>query len=92
MLYLTAGFPPCLGGGTLTGAPARCCGNIILTRARARPEAAPRPGDPARASATWSDGKDKRIIYVTPGYRMIALDAATSFTACPASARMARST
>jgi quinoprotein glucose dehydrogenase len=25
----------------------------------------------------WSDGKEERIIYVTPGYRMIALDART---------------
>ena len=25
----------------------------------------------------WSDGKDERILYVTPGYRLIALDAAT---------------
>jgi quinoprotein glucose dehydrogenase len=27
--------------------------------------------------AYWSDGKDERIVYVTPGYRLIALDAAT---------------
>ncbi len=27
--------------------------------------------------AYWTDGKDERIIYVTPGYRMIALDART---------------
>ena len=27
--------------------------------------------------AYWSDGKEERIIYVTPGYRMIALDART---------------
>ena len=27
--------------------------------------------------AYWSDGKEARIIYVTPGYRMIALDART---------------
>ena len=30
-----------------------------------------------RGLAWWSDGKDKRILYVTPGYRLIALDAAT---------------
>lgn len=30
-----------------------------------------------RGLAYWSDGKDERIIYVTPGYQMIALDART---------------
>jgi quinoprotein glucose dehydrogenase len=30
-----------------------------------------------RGLAYWSDGRSARIIYVTPGYRMIALDAAT---------------
>ena len=30
-----------------------------------------------RGVAWWSDGKDKRILYVTPGYRLVALDAAT---------------
>jgi quinoprotein glucose dehydrogenase len=30
-----------------------------------------------RGLAYWSDGKNARIIYVTPGYRMIALDART---------------
>ena len=30
-----------------------------------------------RGLAYWSDGKSARIIYVTPGYRMIALDART---------------
>ncbi len=30
-----------------------------------------------RGLAYWSDGKDSRILYVTPGYRMIALDAKT---------------
>jgi quinoprotein glucose dehydrogenase len=30
-----------------------------------------------RGLAYWSDGRDERIIYVTPGYRMIALDART---------------
>ena len=28
-----------------------------------------------RGLAYWSDGKDERILYVTPGYRLIALDA-----------------
>ena len=30
-----------------------------------------------RGLAYWSDGREERIIYVTPGYRMIALDAKT---------------
>ena len=30
-----------------------------------------------RGLAHWSDGKESRIIYVTPGYQMIALDAVT---------------
>src|ERR1700684_604220 len=28
-----------------------------------------------RGLAYWTDGREERIIYVTPGYRMIALDA-----------------
>jgi quinoprotein glucose dehydrogenase len=30
-----------------------------------------------RGLAYWADGNDARILYVTPGYRLIALDAAT---------------
>ena len=30
-----------------------------------------------RGLAYWSDGKDERILYVTPGYRLICLDAKT---------------
>ena len=30
-----------------------------------------------RGLAWWSDGKEERIIYVTPGYRLMALDAKT---------------
>ncbi len=41
-----------------------------------RGEAAPR-GLSGRGLAYWSDGKQDRIVYVTPGYRMIALDAKT---------------
>jgi quinoprotein glucose dehydrogenase len=43
-----------------------------------RGDAAPRKGS-GRGLAYWSsaDGADRRIIYVTPGYRMIALDART---------------
>src|SRR5688572_28511972 len=30
-----------------------------------------------RGLAYWSDGKEERIFYVTPGYRLVALDART---------------
>src|SRR5579864_5814362 len=40
----------------------------------ARGAAAPRQLS-GRGLAYWSDGKEERIIYVTPGYRLIALDA-----------------
>ena len=30
-----------------------------------------------RGLAYWTDGKDERILYVTPGYRLVALDAKT---------------
>jgi quinoprotein glucose dehydrogenase len=42
----------------------------------ARGAAAPRPLS-RRGLAYWSDGRDERILYVTPGYRLIALDAKT---------------
>ncbi|HEV2687112.1 MAG TPA: PQQ-binding-like beta-propeller repeat protein, partial [Bryobacteraceae bacterium] len=42
----------------------------------ARGAAAPRQLS-GRGLAYWSDGKEERIIYVTPGYRLIALDAKT---------------
>ena len=41
-----------------------------------RGAAAPRRGS-GRGLAYWTDGQTERIIYVTPGYRMIALDATT---------------
>ena len=41
-----------------------------------RGEAAPRLLS-GRGLAYWSDGKEERIIYVTPGYQMVALDAET---------------
>jgi quinoprotein glucose dehydrogenase len=41
-----------------------------------RGRAAPRQLS-GRGVSYWTDGKDERIIYVTPGYRMIALDAKT---------------
>ncbi len=30
-----------------------------------------------RGLAYWTDGKDERILYVTPGYRLVALNAKT---------------
>ena len=41
-----------------------------------RGEAAPRLLS-GRGLAYWSDGREQRIVYVTPGYRLIALDART---------------
>jgi quinoprotein glucose dehydrogenase len=41
-----------------------------------RGEAAPRQLS-GRGLSYWSDGKEERIIYVTPGYQMVALDAKT---------------
>jgi len=42
----------------------------------ARGAAAPRQLS-GRGLAYWTDGRDERILYVTPGYRLIALDART---------------
>lgn len=42
----------------------------------ARGAAAPRPLS-GRGLAYWTDGRSARILYVTPGYRLIALDAKT---------------
>ena len=42
----------------------------------ARGEAAPRQLS-GRGLAYWTDGKQERILYVTPGYRLVALDART---------------
>ena len=41
-----------------------------------RGEAAPRQLS-GRGLSYWSDGKEERVIYVTPGYQMVALDAKT---------------
>ena len=43
-----------------------------------------------RGLAYWTDGREERILYVTPGYRLIALDAKTGIR-IPASARTASS-
>ena len=45
-------------------------------REGARATAAPRQLS-GRGLAYWSDGREERILYVTPGYRLIALDAKT---------------
>src|SRR6201987_4811278 len=42
----------------------------------ARGAAAPRQLS-GRGLAYWTDGKEERVLYVTPGYRLIALNAAT---------------
>ena len=42
----------------------------------ARGGAAPRQLS-GRGVSYWTDGKDARILYVTPGYRLVALDAKT---------------
>jgi quinoprotein glucose dehydrogenase len=42
----------------------------------ARGQAAPRQLS-GRGLAYWSDGRQERILYVTPGYRLVALDAKT---------------
>ncbi len=41
-----------------------------------RGEAAPRQLS-GRGLSYWTDGRESRIVYVTPGYRMVALDAKT---------------
>jgi quinoprotein glucose dehydrogenase len=42
----------------------------------ARGDAAPRQLS-GRGLAYWTDGREERILYVTPGYRLVALDAKT---------------
>ena len=42
----------------------------------ARAQAAPRQLS-GRGLAYWTDGRQERILYVTPGYRLVALDART---------------
>src|SRR5688572_930517 len=41
-----------------------------------RAEAAPRQLS-GRGLSYWTDGREERILYVTPGYRLVALDAKT---------------
>ncbi len=35
----------------------------------------PPASSPAAARSYWTDGKEARILYTTPGYQLIALDA-----------------
>ena len=49
-------------------------------REGARGDAAPRQLS-GRGLAYWTDGQAERIFYVTPGYRLIALDARTGYLA-----------
>ena len=58
-----------------TPPPASCSGCTARTKARAA-QAAPRQLS-GRGLAYWTDGKEERILYVTPGYRLVALDAKT---------------
>jgi quinoprotein glucose dehydrogenase len=54
-------------------------GELLWTHSEnegARGSAAPRQLS-GRGLAYWTDGKEERILYVTPGYRMVALDAKT---------------
>ena len=55
--------------------PAKCCGCHREDEGK-RGEAAPRRLS-GRGLAYWTDGREERIVYVTPGYQMIALDAKT---------------
>ena len=54
-------------------------GELLWTHSEiegARGTAAPRQLS-GRGLAYWTDGREERILYVTPGYRLIALDAKT---------------
>ncbi len=57
-------------------------GELLWTHSEnegARGAAAPRQLS-GRGLAYWTDGKEERIIYVTPGYRLVALDAKTGLS------------
>ena len=49
---------------------------VHTEREGARGDSAPRQLS-GRGLAYWSDGREERILYVTPGYRLLALDART---------------
>ena len=72
----------------LDAATGECSGCTANMKARAA-AAAPRQLS-GRGLAYWTDGKEERILYVTPGYRLIALDAKTGVPVTSASAKTAR--
>ena len=55
--------------------PASCCG--CTARKKALGGAASPRQLSGRGLAYWSDGTDARILYITPGFRLVALDART---------------
>ena len=59
-------------------------------REGARAAASPRQLS-GRGVAYWTDGRDERILYVTTGYRLVALDAKTGAPHRRRSARTASS-
>ncbi len=59
-----------------TAKPASCSGRTACAKANA--PVSRRASSPGAGSAYWSDGKgDDRILYITTGYRLIALNAKT---------------
>ena len=58
-----------------TPRPASCCGCTASSEG-ARGAAAPRQLS-GRGLSYWTDGRDDAILYVTPGYRLVALNAKT---------------
>ena len=60
-----------------TPRPARCCGCTARTKARAAPTRRDSCPDAASRTGPARPRDDARILYVTPGYRLIALDAKT---------------
>jgi quinoprotein glucose dehydrogenase len=73
VIYATAGTRR--GVVALDGATGELIWSHSL-REGARAAASPRALS-GRGLSFWTDGKEKRILYVTPGYRLVALDAAT---------------
>ena len=76
-----AGVPIYATGGTRRSAVALDAGTGELLWVHGEHEgeramAAPRQLS-GRGLAFWTDGKEERILYVTPGYRLVALDART---------------
>ena len=70
--------------------PPASCSGCTASSEGARGAAAPRQLS-GRGLAYWTDGREERILYVTPGYRLIALDAKTGRAACRLRQRTASS-